>query len=143
MSHGTFLCAGYQTKGHGQFDRKWESLEDHNVLCSLLIKNNKTYEDIQIQVSLLMMDLLKKYGIKTTFKEPNDVMYHDKKLCGILVDQIILGSTIEAIVIGIGLNVNQVEFQHDIATSMAIIKKNTFDLESIKYEVYDTLKRFL
>jgi len=143
LNHGTYLCAGQQTKGHGQFDRKWESLEDQNVLCSLLIKNDKTYEDIQIQVSLIMIELLKKYDITATFKEPNDVMYESKKLCGVLVDQIILGSRVQAIVIGVGLNVNQVNFNHDIATSMANIKNKQFDLDAIKYEVYDALKRFL
>lgn len=143
LNHGTYLCAGYQSKGHGQFDRKWESSDDQNVLCSLLIKNNKTFEDIQIQVALLIIELLKEYDIKATFKEPNDVMYGDKKLCGVLVDQIILGSTIQAIVIGIGLNVNQVDFHLETATSMTIIKRQQFDLEAIKYEVYDALKRFL
>lgn len=143
LNHGTFFCAGHQTQGHGQFERNWESLEDQNVLCSLLLKNNQTFDHIQLQVSSLMIELLKNYHIQATFKEPNDVMVDGKKICGILVDQIILGDSVQAIIIGIGLNVNQIQFDLTTATSMSQILNQTYDLDEIKYDIYKALERFL
>jgi BirA family biotin operon repressor/biotin-[acetyl-CoA-carboxylase] ligase len=54
-------------------------------------------------------------------KWPNDVWLHRKKCAGILVETSATGTTVENVVIGIGLNVNRVEFDEelrDIATSL-------------------------
>ena len=142
-THGTFLCAGFQTKGHGQFDRVWESKEKENVLCSLLLKNNRSFDHIQIAVSDLMMTLLETYQIMSTFKAPNDVMIGNKKICGVIVDQIFEGDHLQATIIGIGLNVNQETFAIDTATSMKCQTKKHYNIDEISSHIYNILKRFI
>lgn len=141
--HGTFLCAGFQTKGHGQFERIWESEADQNILCSLLLKHRTSNKDIQFQVSSIMMSILKDFNIESTFKSPNDIMIDEKKICGIIVDQLFEGEMLQATIIGIGLNVNQTSFQLQTATSMKIVSNLDYNIEEIKTHIYDKLKRFI
>ena len=141
--HGTFLCAGFQTKGHGQFERNWESEADQNILCSLLLKHQTSDKDIQFQVSSIMMSILKDFKIESTFKSPNDIMIDEKKICGIIVDQLFEGEMLQATIIGIGLNVNQTSFQLQTATSMKLISNLDYSIEEIKTHIYDKLKRFI
>ena len=141
--HGTFLCAGFQTQGHGQFDRAWESEKNQNILCSLLIKPQSLTEDIQKIVSATIIAYLHQMGIDATFKAPNDIMVNSQKICGVLVDQIIEADHVKAVIIGIGLNVNQQQFHGKNATSMAIVHQQRFDLEEIRLDIYELLKRFI
>ena len=50
--------------------------------------------------------LKKEYGLAPTFKRPNDVLIHGKKICGVLTETSSSGKKLEAVIVGIGLNVN-------------------------------------
>ena len=126
-------------KGVGQFDRRWESKKDENILCSLLIKDVhvKHLVDIQFKLSFKLIELLKTYGIDSYFKAPNDIYASNKKMCGILVDTKIIDE-MSHVIIGIGLNVNQVEFETGInATSMKLQTKHTYQLDEIFKQIKD------
>jgi BirA family biotin operon repressor/biotin-[acetyl-CoA-carboxylase] ligase len=134
-----WICTGYQTKGVGQFDRRWESQKDENILCSLLIKDVhiKYLVDIQFKLSSKLIELLKTYGIESYFKAPNDIYASNKKMCGILVDTKIIDE-MSHVIIGIGLNVNQVEFETGLnATSMKLQTEHTYQLDDIFKQIKD------
>ena len=67
----------------------------------------------------------KKYNILLEIKKPNDIVYNQKKIGGILTETKLVGECVRDLVVGIGINTNQTEFAdeiHDIATSI----KNEF-----------------
>ena len=68
-------------------------------------------------------------------------MSGSKKICGILIENIIKGAAIEKTIVGIGLNVNQTYFEGlDHASSMKIKTGTTFNLETLLTTLVDQLK---
>jgi len=70
--------------------------------------------------SLALIDALKLFGIEAMIKWPNDIYAGDKKIAGILIENDILGSRITRSIVGIGLNVNQIQFHPDIPNPTSI-----------------------
>lgn len=137
----TFIQTGYQTGGRGQFDRVWESTEKENILFSFLLKNIPVVklDLIKEYVLISIMDTLKQYHIKGTFKAPNDIYVNGKKICGILIENLTELKNCLYVVVGIGLNVNQEQFTGFSATSLKLETGRLFDIS----EVYTTLSNKL
>lgn len=121
LDNFTFVSADYQTNGRGRNDRVWESEDNMNLLFSLLIKDKQLIEKgsfLSLMMAVSIAKALEHYGVKNvSIKWPNDIIVNDKKICGILLE----GQIPNYIVIGVGLNVNQVDFPNDLrrpATSM-------------------------
>lgn len=94
------LIADKQTNGRGRFERVWESNDD--ICFSIIFKkhfNNQLIAPLAIELALI--DL----GISSTIKWPNDIYYDNKKLCGILIEDIYEEGFLASIV-GIGINMN-------------------------------------
>ena len=83
--------------------------------------------------SLAVLEILKLYDIpKLKIKWPNDIMSGNKKIAGILIENSFLRNKIVDSIIGIGLNVNQIDFDLITgATSMKILKNESFDLNKL------------
>jgi BirA family biotin operon repressor/biotin-[acetyl-CoA-carboxylase] ligase len=76
-------------------------------------------------------------GEKVRIKWPNDIYYEDKKLGGILIENLIQGDRIKNSVIGIGLNINQ-EFFPDAAANAISVKQilqKDYDLRVLLAEI--------
>ena len=73
------------------------------------------------------------YGYELRIKIPNDLMLNGKKICGILTEVHTQGEKIEYLLISIGFNVNETEFDElsDIATSLKKEYQKEFDREKI------------
>lgn len=97
--NNSILLAYKQTNGRGRYTRVWQSDDDYTF--SILLKNKYHNEII---APLAIVRGLKKYDIDTKIKWPNDIYYNNKKLSGILIEDIYLGSDYQASVIGIGIN---------------------------------------
>ncbi len=94
-----------QTKGRGQYGKKWISLKG-NLFLSVFVEINKqislkkiTYLNCQIIKKILS----KLFKIKLSIKLPNDLLINKKKVCGILQETIINNDK-KFIIIGIGIN---------------------------------------
>ena len=109
-AEGLVLTARCQTAGRGKPGRKWVSPVGKNLLCSILLRPpiapSQAPMLTQIACRVVAKVLKAKYDIASEFKRPNDVMVGSKKICGTLVEAISSPSKLEAVVIGIGLNVN-------------------------------------
>lgn len=130
--HMTIIRVNHQTEGRGQFDRKWESEPNQNLLFSILLKDvnvSKSYE-IKSWIKTSLMNFIFKEGIDVTFKEPNDLYVKDKKLCGILIETQTSSSIFDYVIIGIGLNVNQDAFDAQNATSLKMETRRTLNLQN-------------
>jgi BirA family biotin operon repressor/biotin-[acetyl-CoA-carboxylase] ligase len=102
----THVCrADMQSQGRGRFQRHWESPDSGNLYLSVRYPFSGNIADLNgfsLVVSLSLLKALKKSGISAPIfiKWPNDLLWQERKLAGILVESIP-----NAIIIGIGLNI--------------------------------------
>lgn len=86
--------------------------------------NIEKLEGITIEIAKTIVKVFKKlYDIKLEIKYPNDIMYQDKKIGGILTETKIEGNIVKSMVIGIGINTNQEDFILEIEEVATSIKK--------------------
>ena len=143
------VWASDQTGGRGQQGTVWNSEAGKNLTISVLKKFNALGTENQfylnIAVSLAVYETLKALNIpEICVKWPNDIMSGSKKLCGILIENMVKARNISASVIGIGLNVNQEEFPGlPQATSMMNATGKSFDLIEVLYRLLEQLKIYL
>ena len=118
LSDKSVVCAAFQTHGRGRMNRKWMSFESENLYASIILKPKGDYAKLPIAnltqlLSVVIVDVLKFYGIHSNIKWPNDVviMRNDddifgEKICGILAEVASVSNNIKGIVLGFGLNIN-------------------------------------
>ena len=114
------LCvvADYQTAGKGCGTNSWESERGKNLTFSVMLHPVEIPASGQFRiseaVSVALCTTLETYIYnKVEIKWPNDIYVGDQKICGILIENRLQGSTIVDSIVGIGLNVNQQVFRSD------------------------------
>jgi BirA family biotin operon repressor/biotin-[acetyl-CoA-carboxylase] ligase len=86
------------------------------------------------------------YQLRTELKWPNDVLVNGKKIAGILMESISSGSKVERLVIGIGINVNQILFQGNYnitPTSLKLELNETIERERLLAEYLNNFEEIL
>ena len=137
----TVLAAVHQTAGRGQRGNSWHAGKGENLTFSMAVKFGKgafppleasRQFDLTRRVTLGVSDYLDSKGIDCSVKWPNDIYVRNKKICGMLIENILTGPFLTASVIGIGLNVNQKEFPPQLVNpvSMAMVKGEEYDLKA-------------
>lgn len=133
---GTIVICKHQTQGKGQRGNTWESESGKNLTFSLVLKPN--FLDVSEQFYLNMMisnsirKLLQDYLPDLKVKWPNDLVVPDRgKLGGVLIENIVNSAAWEFAVVGIGLNINQRDFENKKATSLSLITGGRFELEEL------------
>ncbi len=115
---GTIVYTDNQTHGKGQRGALWTSKIGQNMTVSVILKPqflslDKTFYLSKIS-ALAVYDVLtdilanSQYDIK--IKWPNDILVNQRKIAGILIENNFTTHSIQYSVIGVGLNVNQIEF---------------------------------
>ena len=146
LENFTVVTAESQTRGKGQMGAKWDSETGKNLMISVLVNNvlNTISEifDLNVAVALSIFTTLEKNNIPNlSIKWPNDILSDNKKVAGILIENSIKNNGEITSIIGIGLNVNQINFDNlPKASSMAVISKKEFDKETILNQLIDCLK---
>lgn len=135
---GTVVRAGYQTKGRGQRGTTWDSSASNNLLFSLYLDSKKISPDEQFAISrgmsIAVCEAIQPLvgEAKLEIKWPNDILLDGRKLCGFLIESSIKGSNLEWTIVGIGLNVNQIDFgELKDATSLSIQCQRIFDMNEV------------
>ncbi len=145
LAEGTTVIATNQTKGKGQQNNIWFSEPGKNLTFSILLKpvsiDAENMFMISKAVSLGIVKYLNSLGKEFTIKWPNDIYYRDKKICGILIENRLLGAQLSHSVIGIGLNVNQTNWPIELpnAVSLKTIFANEFDLSICLKGIYESI----
>lgn len=125
--NGTLVFADIQTKGKGTHGRIWHTDEKGNIAFSFFIKmdcNINKLEGITIEIAKIIIDILEKqYQIKLEIKEPNDIVYKNKKIGGILTETKVISENVKYLVVGIGINTKKQNFSKDIENIATSIKK--------------------
>ena len=146
----TVVTAKKQLQGKGQMGAKWESESGKNLTVSVLKKFKQFPVSNQfllnICVSLAVLDTLKALSVPDlSVKWPNDILSGTSKICGILIENMLLGTQIQTSILGIGLNVNQHNFSSLFnASSLKLLLGRTLNLEELLHKILERLKaRFL
>ena len=143
----TAVVANSQTKGKGQMGSTWNSEQGKNLTLSVLIKDVLNDVDqifhLNVAIALAVIQVLEANNLpKLNIKWPNDIMSDGKKIGGILIENSFKSDTTIESVVGIGLNVNQKSFENlPKASSMALIMKKEFNLETILQEIIFQTKK--
>jgi len=82
---------------------------------------------------------------KISVKWPNDILSAHQKICGVLIENSVKRTQINHSIIGVGLNVNQINFPENLphATSLKLIKEEDFDLEDLLNYILKSLEKYL
>lgn len=131
LPHGTVIMADSQTAGRGRRGRTWVSPKGENLYFSLLLK--PSFPPEQASMLTLVMALAVACGIEDLYgnqkvvqiKWPNDIVVCGKKVCGILTEMQVNAGNISHVVIGIGINVNQMCFEGEALAFASSLKKET------------------
>ena len=148
IEEGTVVRAIEQTAGKGQPGNHWESEPKMNITMSLLLRPEflsiVDHFFISIAVSLGITDYLADKKIEDVcIKWPNDIYVGNKKICGILIENTIIGHTIDSSIVGIGLNINQEKFLSDAPNPISLtnITNKTYDLSTELHLLCNSLLR--
>lgn len=116
--HKSVIHAHKQTNGRGRFDRIWESTSD--LTFSILFK--KPYPHSLI-APIAIVETLAKYDIAASIKWPNDIIVHEKKVAGILIEKVFDGNDIVCEIVGMGINLCEVPVSlQDKATHVPLVR---------------------
>ena len=142
LKEGTVVQTLFQTAGRGQAGNYWESEQGKNLTFSLIlypaqipVSNQFLLSQI---VSLAIYDVLSEEASGISIKWPNDIYYKDSKICGILIEQEITGTEISSSIIGIGVNVNQMEFKSNAPNPISLQQ-----ITGKSYELFPLLERII
>jgi BirA family biotin operon repressor/biotin-[acetyl-CoA-carboxylase] ligase len=143
----TFVVAAHQTAGRGQMGAKWDAEPGKNLTFSVLIKDlllavNEIFT-LNVAVAVSVAEALNALHLpEVCIKWPNDILAGNKKLGGILIENSIKNDGEIFSVVGIGLNVNQKDFDElPKATSLAVVAGRDFDKEQLLLEIAGRLRQ--
>lgn len=138
-----------QSQGRGQMGNTWSSAPGENLTFSIVMKpeglNAIRARDqfvLSEAAALTIVEFLSGHDIQAEIKWPNDIYVGNRKICGMLIENSLRGDTISHSIIGIGLNVNQRNFDVNLPnpTSMAILSGIGTDIRKALEEITDTFR---
>lgn len=140
IDNKTVVIADIQTNGKGTHGRKWHTDEVNNIAFSFFRQINceiDKLDGLTTEMAQIILDIFKElYQVNLQIKLPNDIFYNGKKVGGILSETKVSGNIVKYIVVGIGINTCQTEFDaeiKDIATSI----KNEFGIDVDRMKIIE------
>lgn len=142
-SHGDVVVAESQSAGRGQRGNKWLSGEGLNLTLSIVLcpHNFKARDQFLVSqaVALGICDMLQSYWLDARIKWTNDIYIGERKIVGILIENSLSGAQLSRSVVGIGLNVNQREFDALLPNPTSMILECGQSVDYDRDEVLDAL----
>ncbi len=145
VKEGFTVSTAYQHSGRGQMGKHWHSQPGQNILMSfvlypLSIKAEEQFY-LSIAISLGVYDFLSELVPGVSIKWPNDMMVGNEKICGMLIQNTLSGENISNSIIGLGLNVNQINFNSELsfATSLKRLTAKEYNLSACQLRLTDSI----
>lgn len=137
IQHGTAIMSLYQTAGKGQKNNHWESERGANLLVSVILKTDfldaSSLNLLNQAVAISVCDFLQAWcGVVFKVKWPNDIMYGEHKIAGILIENTIRGKMCSSSIIGVGINLNQMTFRDYLPKATSVKRINNAGVDSIE-----------
>lgn len=138
----TTVVTDFQTSGRGQRGNAWESEPNKNLLFSFVLfpeflEARRQFLISQI-VSLAIKEELETYTKDISIKWPNDIYWKDKKICGILIENELMGKNINQSIAGIGININQEMFYSAAPNPVSL-----WQITGKRYDCFEILKNIM
>lgn len=141
-THGSVFFAHRQWAGKGQRGKSWITEAGQNLIMSVIIDPQPLLQGQQFRLSvaiaLACYDFFSLYaGDETSIKWPNDIYWRDRKAGGILIENQLRGQKWQWAVAGMGININQVLFDHALLNPVSLkqITGKTFDSVQLAKEL--------
>lgn len=133
----TCVVAKKQLQGRGQRGSSWDAEEGKNLTFSVFLPRpgiKPTHQFLlSANVAISLINALEKFDLpRLKIKWPNDILSANHKIAGILIENVLSEAKVTGSVIGVGLNVNQENFEGlPQAGSMKTVTGREFDLQKV------------
>ncbi len=154
--HGTVVVAERQSAGRGRRERHWYSPPNANLYCSIVVRGigpvltlPEWLSWVPLVSALAVAEAVQtRASLSLSLKWPNDLLFQERKVGGILCESVQISSDSPIVVIGIGLNVNMTtdSFPEDLrqtATSLYEISHMSIDRSTMIAQLLLELERSL
>lgn len=144
IEHGSVIMAGEQTLGKGQRGAKWDAEPFKNLTLSVYLEHanlsvsNHFY--LTQSVALAVNDFLSDFGRDFKIKWPNDLVFQNKKIAGILIEGQIEKDKMKSSIVGLGINVNQEIFGDYNAISISSVTRSKYDLRELAFKLCEKIE---
>ena len=123
--HGTVYFAHEQFAGRGQRKKQWQTHPGENIIMSVVLATSSlevsNLFSLSAAIALGVYDFFSSFVFENVFiKWPNDLYCNDRKAGGILIENIIRGKDWQNAVAGIGININQINFDSSITHAISL-----------------------
>ena len=118
--HGTLVVTDFQESGRGRRGRQWQAPAGCNVFFTIVLRPELSADKASMLTLVMALSVAKaitaQSGLAAGIKWPNDIVVNGKKVCGILTEMTVEmeEKSIQYVVIGVGININQTEFPDEI-----------------------------
>lgn len=138
MRDGDAIIALSQTSGRGFHHNSWSAEPGKNLTFSVVLEPAELPAadqfTLSVITSLALIAALRGRGLRAAIKWPNDIYVGRKKIAGILIENSVHGQCISRSIVGVGLNVNQIEFPHDLPNPTSVALETGFETDI--YELF-------
>ena len=134
VNGGTLIISEQQTKGKGRLGRSWKSKSGDGIWMSLIIKPKiEPYKApfLTLVAGASVVKALSNLGVEASIKWPNDIIVHNKKICGILTELSAEMERVNYVVIGIGINIKTIDFPDEIKEKATSLYKEGYKLSRV------------
>lgn len=149
---GVVIVADHQTGGRGRLGRSWHAAPGSSLLLSVLFRPGLAVGEIfhlTMAVGIAAIDACESVvGLRPKLKWPNDLVVEREgrwhKLAGILAESLVEGDRSDAVVVGLGLNVNWQIVPEDLAadavSALSLLVGREVDREALLSELLQALE---
>ena len=133
------IAAESQSAGRGQGSHSWFASPGRNLTFSVLFRYGGSLEvrDVLLVTcvaSLAVRSYLHSHGVEARIKWPNDVWVSDRKVCGILIENILDGNLVRESIVGFGLNLNETDWPEELPNPVSLC-----ELTGERYDIREEL----
>jgi len=144
LPHGSVITAQFQTQGRGQRDNVWFSEADQNLMASWVfhfshLKVSQGFAYNQAVALSLRQTIAQFLHHDVLIKWPNDIVVQNKKVAGVLIENVVQGDAIKTSICGIGVNVFQQQFELSHASSMALMGAKLNHVDQLLLALHENL----
>ena len=128
---GAVVLTEYQSEGRGRHGRSWTAQKGQNLMFSVVLRPRLSPDRLgllTIAASVAVAEAVDSFVSphRAALKWPNDVLLEERKTCGMLLESSFSESeAADAVVLGIGLNVNQTDFPPALADTATSLRLTT------------------
>jgi BirA family biotin operon repressor/biotin-[acetyl-CoA-carboxylase] ligase len=144
--HGSLFVSDEQTAGRGRRGNNWLAAPGESLLFSVLLRPRLELAQtsaLTLAIGLALRDAVAPLLTSTAqLKWPNDLYVNDKKLAGVLVESQLQGERLQALVVGVGLNVATRDFPAELAaraTSLALLGASDLEREPLLHALLNAI----